>query len=300
MERISNIALILGACVVGLMLFILGYSTVRYYQKKGKWAREFWISVAIVLVFLYSTFCVRTENPAKTKELLKQLGNEDWEIREKAQQDLIKIGKFIRPYLEPLLEDKDPEVKIRVRKIWADLQFDIEDRITEVKKTTEWRQLRKLFKELVKCMPLEKENEIGNEKILNTLKQQHEAITKKIEALGEDSSDGIILSVKSSLIQISAIAGKVIQELYPINKTCYDMSRGPLPRKNKDYQIQQELLDRNLKEGKITKEVYEKIKKTIVQYERNASMSEREYMIDGLNHTNTVLIFRLLQEVYSP
>jgi len=57
MERIWYIILALGACVVALGLFLLGYSHIRYYRAKGKWLREFWISVAIVLAFLTSISC---------------------------------------------------------------------------------------------------------------------------------------------------------------------------------------------------------------------------------------------------
>jgi len=341
MERISNIALILGACIVGLVLFILGYSTVRYYKSKGRWAKEFWIAVAIVLAFLSTTFYrsvsgdpdesrdgraeetkspaeqsgvppkggadqqsnreqkLTTEQETKIKELIKQLGNDDFQTREKAQEELIKLGKSIKPYLEPFLESEDMEVRHRAKKIWIALENDIEDRVSEIEKINEWKQLRKLFKDISKYLPKEK---IGNDQTWEQFRQQHTTILEKIKGLKEiTSKDDKILPVKSSLIQIAIIAGKVIWNLSPKPKpTCYSPLRPPLPRKNKDYQIQQELLDRNLREGKITQEVYGKVKATISRYEEDAMFSEREYMIDDLDSRNTVLIFRLLREVYEP
>ncbi len=66
----------------------------------------------------------------KAKELIVKLGEEDPEVREKAQDELTKLGWVIIPVLEENKEHKDEEVKTRVKRI---LQ-NYEGRKYEIKK----------------------------------------------------------------------------------------------------------------------------------------------------------------------
>ena len=52
----------------------------------------------------------------KIDELINQLGNDEWEIREKATQELEGIGKPLLPLLKEV-DTKNPEIKMRIKKI---------------------------------------------------------------------------------------------------------------------------------------------------------------------------------------
>lgn len=68
----------------------------------------------------------------KIKQLIKDLGSEDWETREKASEELIKIGE---PAIEPLLavakEAADPEVVWRAQIILKELGYTTDETIAE-------------------------------------------------------------------------------------------------------------------------------------------------------------------------
>ena len=316
MERVMYVLLGIAACVLGMVLFVLGYRAIRHNPAlagRGKWAKEFWLSAAIVLTFLSTTFYSKAEDreqktedskPAngqtgelakRINELIKQLGDEDFNTREKAQEELVKMDKAIKPYLEPLLESKDPEVKKRAREIWIKLEFDIEDRVAEIKKTAEWKQLRELFKEMLKYMPAKLE---VDQEIEKKIQEQLQPIAERIKGVKEGST-------KQTLTQMAQIATTVAGHLsYSMmgGVECY--LRKPLsPRKNQDYETQLKLLEEGFKEGRITKEVYDKVKQTIDRHEINKQDPagwRTKYLADDLDHANTVLIFRLLREVHSP
>lgn len=57
------------------------------------------------------------------ENLIKQLGDEDWQSREKAQQELIKIGEPIKPYFQEELRSKYPnsEVRLRSKQVWKEI-----------------------------------------------------------------------------------------------------------------------------------------------------------------------------------
>lgn len=63
----------------------------------------------------------------KIKDLIKQLGDEDWDVRKEATEELIKIGK---PTLFPLidaLDSEDPEVGGRAKRILNELKLEPDD-----------------------------------------------------------------------------------------------------------------------------------------------------------------------------
>lgn len=72
------------------------------------------------------------EQEARIKELVKQLGDEDFQTREKATEDLIKIGEAAEELLTKALQDPDPERRTRVARIiqtieWEDVKIGLAD-----------------------------------------------------------------------------------------------------------------------------------------------------------------------------
>jgi multisubunit Na+/H+ antiporter MnhB subunit len=68
MERIGYVMLEIGAVVVGVVLFALGYTTVKN-RFQGRRGRIFWTAVAVVLAFMTVTFS-KAEEHAKTEPVL--------------------------------------------------------------------------------------------------------------------------------------------------------------------------------------------------------------------------------------
>lgn len=58
-----------------------------------------------------------TKEEIQIEELIKKLGDDEWQIREQAQQELIKMGKNIKPLLKKYENSIDPEVRIRIKQI---------------------------------------------------------------------------------------------------------------------------------------------------------------------------------------
>jgi len=77
---------------------------------------------------------VSPELQAKIEELIKQLGDEDWKVREEAQKELIKIGQTALFPLIDVLDSKDPEVRLRAGNILSQLEPELrDDEVTELK-----------------------------------------------------------------------------------------------------------------------------------------------------------------------
>ena len=56
-------------------------------------------------------------------ELIEQLGHQDWQLREKATDELILIGSWAKPDVEKALKHSDPEVRERARQIMPVLKW---------------------------------------------------------------------------------------------------------------------------------------------------------------------------------
>jgi len=56
-----------------------------------------------------------TPEEAKVAELVNHLADEDWEKREAATDELIKMGNSIIPILEKMKEHPDPEARVRIK-----------------------------------------------------------------------------------------------------------------------------------------------------------------------------------------
>jgi len=57
----------------------------------------------------------------RIKDLIKQLGADDWQIREAATVSLTKIGSVATSYLKEALKSSDPEVRLRSQQILSNL-----------------------------------------------------------------------------------------------------------------------------------------------------------------------------------
>ncbi len=62
----------------------------------------------------------RNQN-SEIERLISQLGDKDWQTREKAQKELIKIGKPIIPELSKVLKSSNPEVAMRAKLILKEI-----------------------------------------------------------------------------------------------------------------------------------------------------------------------------------
>jgi len=63
---------------------------------------------------------VQTEEE-KIIQLIKQLGDDDWQKREAATQELIKIGRPTTKYLKQVIEHQDAEVRLRVKMVLSEI-----------------------------------------------------------------------------------------------------------------------------------------------------------------------------------
>jgi hypothetical protein len=58
---------------------------------------------------------VKDTEVAKVSALIKSLGNDDFNVREKAQADLVRLGSLAEPFLREALKNPDPEVVRRAQ-----------------------------------------------------------------------------------------------------------------------------------------------------------------------------------------
>lgn len=79
---------------------------------------RFFTVVAMILLFGSQLFA---EAPASVPELVKQLGNPKFAVREMAHKELLKRGEGIAPELEKLTKTADAEMADRLRKILYEL-----------------------------------------------------------------------------------------------------------------------------------------------------------------------------------
>ncbi|MBI4833542.1 MAG: DUF2950 family protein [Planctomycetes bacterium] len=93
--------------VSGIRTFILNEQGIIYYKDLGP----------ITETRVNRKVKTTPEQEKALSALIKQLGADDWEVREKAQETLTKMGKTARELLEKEKDAKDPEVKMRVNLI---------------------------------------------------------------------------------------------------------------------------------------------------------------------------------------
>lgn len=62
-------------------------------------------------------------DPRVVDELISQLGDDDVQVRERAQQKLVKLGFAVKEHVKKATESKDPEVRARASAILHELRF---------------------------------------------------------------------------------------------------------------------------------------------------------------------------------
>ncbi len=53
--------------------------------------------------------------------MVKQLGAEEYQDRQQAEENLLAYGRFVIPYLEKVRNDPDPEIRWRAKRILKEL-----------------------------------------------------------------------------------------------------------------------------------------------------------------------------------
>lgn len=74
------------------------------------------------------------ETQNRIEELVQQLGNDSYRARERAADELLKIGMPTKPALFAGMKSKDLEVAIRCRRLWSEVRID-----------AGWQQVREII-----------------------------------------------------------------------------------------------------------------------------------------------------------
>lgn len=61
--------------------------------------------------------------PTRIESLIKQLGSEDWNAREAANQELESIGEAAEPFLKTALDNPDSEIVLRVKSLLQNIEI---------------------------------------------------------------------------------------------------------------------------------------------------------------------------------
>ncbi len=103
--------------------------------------KEFGISSEITEESITDRFMsslVDSETVKKIEELIRKLGDADFEVRENATAALIKIDSLAAPWVRKAFKSEDPEVRLRAKKILETIticpaeQHQIEDKIMSI------------------------------------------------------------------------------------------------------------------------------------------------------------------------
>jgi len=278
MEKLWWALMVFCAGIVGVCLFVAGYSQVRF-KGKSRWMREFCLAVAIILAFLATAFYGRAEerkngeteertttneprttiDEARIKELIRQLGADDWQTRETATKELIKIGKPIEPPLYEALQSKDPEIRLRAQMIW--------DAIHALPKLQAiWQELTATRTQIDAAKYEQKINQLIDQ--IQNEKNLSEAVKLSLKALA---------SIRLSHVNRSFSGAE-----------CYKMTLEGTKRMDtlQDLEQQYRLIEDMAKQGKINQETLNKVKTAIRgNYEALTDMAglspeEKDRLID--------------------
>jgi hypothetical protein len=80
------------------------------------------ISTALVTLLVAGAYGQQEVDTETIKQLVAQLSSGDWRVREKAQKQLVLVGKPAVPYLRPLAQDPVFEVRFRVKEILSHIR----------------------------------------------------------------------------------------------------------------------------------------------------------------------------------
>jgi hypothetical protein len=160
-------------------------------------------------------------------------------------------------------------------------QEEIQKRIKEIKRTAEWKKLRRIYKELLK---LDKEK--------RPLTRKLEMWLRNLRVHQGPSDDTFPLTTDEAIRQITLIISELATRIDMRHSMieCYD--RKAPPRKP-GLENQMELLEKAYEEGRISKKVYEKARKAM-------RIFKASYAGRGLSERNIGFLCKLLVELCKP
>lgn len=168
-------------------------------------------------------------------------------------------------------------------------QDDVDARAKEVEKTASWKKMRKFFRKVADYL------ESGRDLKEDLLKEAEElrAGTSRPDLKEAQPADAPLLTSEEALGELAAFLGTAAYHVYREQgegkfSTCY---KRMLPVANPNLAGQRDLLKKQLDEGKITKEVYDRVLKV---FDEVGSMNS---LLPRLNARNTALVFRLIRDL---
>lgn len=169
----------------------------------------------------------------------------------------------------------------------AEKRDEVDARAKEVEKTAEWKKMRKFFRKLSDALASDKKIEENPRDEAAKLAEG----TKRVD--GKQGADAALLTVDEALGECAEFLLTAAYHVWRTKgagarATCYDMV---MPQSSVHLPEQRALLKKQLEEGKIPQEVYDRICKVL---DETGNMNS---ILEGLNARNTALVFRLLRDM---
>lgn len=140
----------------------------------------------------------------KVEALIKQLANEDFDVRLQATAELRKMGNSIELYMEKARESKDPEVVYRAGMVLSDIrQRSTPELMMAAIRLLAHRNPERTTTVLLQHAPLLKEED---ELVIDTLLQALVSLAKE----GEKINPALQEALQSSQPQVRALAGSAL------------------------------------------------------------------------------------------
>lgn len=127
----------------------------------------FLIVLVTSIMFVASTSGDSNKTEKDIDKLVKQLGDDDWQTRETAQNELNKMGDTVFPLLyETIIETNNPEIKTRCRTIIRNLIIvALKDKELRVKETEELKEIRQTHINALLNIVLEYQNAVKGDRL---------------------------------------------------------------------------------------------------------------------------------------
>ncbi|MBI2901475.1 MAG: hypothetical protein HYY17_14920 [Planctomycetes bacterium] len=166
---------------------------------------------------------------------------------------------------------------------------DLETRVRDVERDSRWKQMRKIFRKL--AAQLESKDPVAGDPTAET-KELSGKITP-LDLREPQKADAPLLSREEALGECLKFLGSVAFHVHRTKGegrrwTCYDMA---MPRSSEHLPAQQALLKKQYEEGKVSKEVYERLTKVF------GEVTGMQSLLPFLNARNTALVFRLIRDM---
>jgi hypothetical protein len=168
---------------------------------------------------------------------------------------------------------------------------EFEQRVTQITKSPEFRKLKKIWVKLNRCLDRKR-------RLTTSLRQWVKKVEGDFRGYGREEQqeeDEALLSKQEALEEMTYLTLRMARHIDMLYSgiMCYERTLPPPQRR--DILKQLELLEKQVKEGKISRKVYKKVRRAIVQYKFQGTV-----VAENLNKKNMKLIFRLIRELNSP